>query len=114
MLTIRKEQMEVLSRAQEEGFINDLCIMRRVNFQNKRVNCRIKMYATISQQAIEKSKHYGITEKADVCRYLNFMFIYGFDFDEEEQWAKDILNNPHTKLGETKMLELHEAALKLP
>ena len=73
MLTIRKEQMEVLSRAQEEGFINDLCIMRRVNFQNKRVNCRIKMYATISQ--IKTLWYYGKSRCMPVPEFHVYLWI---------------------------------------
>ncbi len=35
------------------------------------------------------------------------------NFDDELQWAIEILNNTDTRIGATKMLELHEIALSM-
>jgi hypothetical protein len=113
MLTIREDQMQAFSRAQEKRFAGSLVDYARKEFPEETSDVPYEDIREIARLAVEKTKKYGITERADICRFLNFMYIYGFDFDEELQWAIEILNNADTQLGATKMLELHEMALSM-
>src|SRR3712207_149661 len=44
----------------------------------------------------KKAARYGIHSERDVCKFLNFMFAFGFDFDVDPglPWAAQILNDP--------------------
>ncbi len=105
--------MQALSRAQEERFVGNLVLYAKKEFPEETSDVPYEDIWEIAQLAVEKSQRYGITERADICRFLNFMYIYGFDFDEELQWAIEILHNADTRIGATKMLELHEKALSM-
>jgi hypothetical protein len=113
MITFTEEQMEVFSRAQEKRFVGNLVHYAKKEFPEETGGVSDEDIWDIARLAVEKTKQYGITERADICRFLNFMYIYGFNFDEELQWAIEILNNADTQLGSTKMLELHEMVLSM-
>jgi hypothetical protein len=42
---------------------------------------------------MEKTRQYGIRDQYDVLRYVGFMLVLGFDFDERLDWAGEILND---------------------
>jgi hypothetical protein len=113
MLTISKEQELALSRAHEKRFVGNLVVYAKKEFPEETGGVPNEDIWDIARLAVEKTQRYGITERADICRFLNFMYILGFNFDEELQWAIEILNNADTRIGATKMLELHEMALSI-
>jgi len=111
MLIIRKEQLEAFSKQREESFVKELVRYVKKEFAEETGEAADEDIDAISRQAISRARGYGITERADICRFLNFMFIYGFEFDEDLPWAREILNTPHDRSGTIKMLELHETAM---
>lgn len=62
---------------------------------------------------LKKAARYGICSERDVCKFLNFMFAYGFDFDRDPElpWAHAILVRDDLVRGNVKMHLLEEAAL---
>jgi hypothetical protein len=110
MLTISKDQMNTLSKVQEERFVKKLVHYTREEFPDETMNIADEDLNAICSQAISKTRGYGITEKTDICRFLNFMFIYGFEFDAELLWAKKILSASYHRSGTITMLELYETA----
>jgi hypothetical protein len=43
--------------------------------------------------AVEKGRRYGLDEEYDYLRFLNLMYVLGFDFDRLP-WASGLLENP--------------------
>jgi len=113
MLVIRKEQLLAMGKAQEERFIRELVQYARDDFSEETNQLSDGDIDAIARQAISKSQGYGMTERADIYRYFNFMLIYGLKFDEDLPWAKEILNTSQERIGTIKMLELHEMAISL-
>lgn len=60
----------------------------------------------------KKAAKYNISTERDVCKFLNFMFAFGFDFDADPElpWAKAILTNPALGRSNLKMHLLEKAA----
>lgn len=60
----------------------------------------------------KKAAKYDIYTERDVCKFLNFMFAFGFDFDTDPElpWAKAILTNPAYGRSNLKMYLLEKAA----
>ncbi len=55
------------------------------------------------QYGIERSRTYGIISERDVCKYIDFMFVFEPNFDTELSWANEILidetiENPGEKI----------------
>jgi hypothetical protein len=62
---------------------------------------------------MKKAARYGIHSERDVCKFLNFMFAYGFDFDRDPAlpWAHAILVRDDLVRANVKMHLLEEAAM---
>ncbi len=63
--------------------------------------------------AIQKGEQYGLKEWTGICRYLDVMYILGFDFDEDSryEWAREKLEDQDLSEHE-KMDQVTELALK--
>jgi hypothetical protein len=112
MLTIRKEQMQVLSEAVEKRFMERMVLHVREYFPE---SCKDKEYKDLMDILVKgarRAKGYGITEQRDICKYFNSMFVMGHEFDNDEAypWAKEILNDTSLTLGSSKMIKLCNAA----
>jgi len=59
-----------------------------------------------------RAAKYDIFSERDVCKYLNFMFALGFDFDTDPEypWANQILTNAALIRSHVKMHLLEQAA----
>jgi len=111
MLLIREEQLLAFSREQEERFVRELCQYARNEFPAETSELADGDHDAISRQAISNARGYGIAERADIYRFLNFMLIYGLEFDDDLPWAREILNTAQDRSGTIKMLELYEEAI---
>lgn len=62
---------------------------------------------------LKKAARYGIHAERDVCKFLNFMFAYGFDFDLDPglPWAREILVRDDLVRANVKLHLLEEAAM---
>lgn len=62
--------------------------------------------------ALRKGEQYGLKEWADISRYLDVMYILGFDFDEDSRygWAKQKLEAKEIS-GRERMDQVIELAL---
>jgi hypothetical protein len=93
MLTIRKEQVEALSAAGVENFID-----RAAEHVGKFFPEHVK---ALSGERLREDIRYGITRAAshgivaerDVCKYIDLLFAFGRDFDTDMglDWAQAIL-----------------------
>jgi hypothetical protein len=62
---------------------------------------------------VKKAARYNIHSERDVCKFLNFMFAFGFDFDLDPElpWAHEILVNEELVRSNVKMHLLEKAAM---
>jgi hypothetical protein len=59
-----------------------------------------------------RARHYNFPALSDVCRYLDIAIVFGPTFDEDLDWAKEILDDPRTMPGSLRMDLLHDAAVE--
>ncbi|MGH9903690.1 MAG: hypothetical protein ACRD68_17925 [Pyrinomonadaceae bacterium] len=112
MLVIRKEQIEVLREHRLKQFEDRVAAHLRELFPEETAGMddeRLRLYV---RGGVVRAEKYDIIEEDNVEKYLEFMMVYGQDFDVEEEtrWAREILNNSllnsFEKIDE---LEMHAA-----
>lgn len=105
MLTIRREQIEVLNADMRRRFE-----MRMVAHVNQFFVQRCQLLGETGVRewiaaGIERAAKYGIKAEVDVCRYIDVMFVFGREFDADPRypWATRILNaraaNPRARIN---------------
>jgi hypothetical protein len=93
MLTISAKQMATLKRRREQWFEEWIVTYLRDADPEYCAMLGDEAIAGVAQQAMEKTRQYGIRDQYDVLRYVGFMLVLGFDFDERLDWAGEILND---------------------
>ena len=48
---------------------------------------------SIIHENVARARGYGITLEEDVTRFLEYVVLYGPEFDLTQPWARDILND---------------------
>lgn len=96
MLTIRAAQMAVLAKVAESGLED-----RAVSHLR---SCIPEVCASMTEGELrevirwgrKRARRYGIEREYDFFRYLNLMFMFGFEFDTDPQysWGARVLNKP--------------------
>ncbi len=112
MLTIRREQINEIGQRLAVRWEDAMVVHLETFFPDE---CKelgekgVRDAITLGQKKAEK---YDIHTERDVCKFLNFMFAYGFDFDMDPElpWAKEILTNPNYTRSNLKMHLLEQAA----
>ena len=107
MLTIRKEQMDVLSQHMLTQFSNSMkehLTKRYPEQTNVMKNGQLQELITAG---VEKAEKYDVTDENDVKRFLEYQVEYGRDFghSSETMWANQFLNN-RDLTGTDKMNEI--------
>jgi len=109
MLTIRKEQMDVLSQYMLNQFSDrmELHLTKRYSEQTKKMNDG--QLRELIVKGVEEAEEYDVTDENDVKRFLEYHVEYGRDFgySSETKWAKQILNNKDLT-GTSKMNEVDD------
>lgn len=106
MLTIRKEQMEVLSNYVLEEFENRQVAHLQNIFPAQTGDMTPEDLKSLIRQGIDKAETYDITDELEVESYLECMVQYGLNFDTDQQtsWAGEILRDEN--LSESDKMEL--------
>lgn len=112
MLTIRKEQMAVFSKAKLKKFED--FVLGHLNKSLPKQSGALgeaRLRETI-QYGIKRAASYGITAERDVYRYLYLLVAYGRDFDTDVKLpgVGEILRS--RKDADGKIRALHQAAAK--
>ena len=112
MLTIRREQMEALGRQSLQQFEAALLEHLRTRFPTQTDGRLDPELRTMIHDGIDRATVYGITLENDVRRYVEWMVLYGPDFDRnpETAWAGDILRTDDLD-GTEKIDRIEEAEL---
>lgn len=93
MLSIRKEQMEVLSAYMCEQFEWRMVKHLREVFPDRTKDLPDEKIRIVVQDSIRKAQSYGIEYEDDIRRFIEYLVIYGSRLDtrEETRWIGDIL-----------------------
>ena len=109
MLVIRKEQMEVFRAYMLEQFENRMLTHLRSAFPDQARDMPELDLRSLIHTGIENADKYGIVDEVDIRHYLEYMLIYGLDFDTNPStsWAGIILRNPELT-GTDKMAQIDD------
>ena len=93
MLTIRKEQMDVLSAYSREQFEWRMVKHLREKFPDRTKDLADEKIRVVVQSGMKKAESYGIDYEDDIRQFLEYLVIYGtrLDVREETRWIGDIL-----------------------
>jgi hypothetical protein len=110
MLTIRKEQWELLAKPEVKKFEDWMHDHVLQFFPAKYSAAGPARIRELIRTGRERAAAYGITVRADVSKYIDLMVVFGRDFDTDPRypWAGEILNRRSS--GSAKMRAALEAS----
>ena len=114
MLTIRKEQMAVFREPAINAFVKVVIAHLNKDFPDKCKELGEPKVHAMVRYGIQRAASYRITTEGDVRRYVDLMFRFGSDFDQDPKlpWASSILNNKALANPTTKVDRLYKAVKK--
>lgn len=115
MLTIRKEQFAVFQKVAVEDFENRMLDHIKQFFPDRLEQPGEAAMRGLIRYGIQRAASYDIEEQPDVCQFIDFMIVFGRDFDRDPAlpWASSILNNAEIPGPSAKIYELQQAAAAL-
>jgi hypothetical protein len=95
MLIIRKPQMDALKRHMLTQFESNMVSHLRSTFPARTKSLEVEAIRNLIRQGAIRAGRYGITSERDIRRYVEYMVMYGADFDvaPTTSWAGKILND---------------------
>ena len=111
MLIIRNAQLKVLARGSLESFIQRATEHLRRTVPDRCEHLGDAEVRRSIETAVAKSRTYGLRDELEILRYLNLMYVLGFDFDSSEKYprAREILSDS-TMRSKSKAVALGERA----
>ena len=93
MLTIRYEQMQALDQAMQRQFERQMLAHLRAAFSSQTARSSDEYLTALIRQGIRNAAGYGVVNEFDVGRYIEYVLLYGpnFDSDSKTAWAGEIL-----------------------
>ena len=115
MLKIRPEQFAVFQKASSESFQDRMVSHIKQFFPQSMEQLGEPAIRDLIHYGIQRSATYQFRLEPDVCNYIDFMVVFGRDFDRDPAlpWASSILNNPSLQGPSVRVAELHKAAAAL-
>ena len=112
MLTIRREQFDEIGRRLAFRWEDTMVLHLETFFPERVAELGEKGVRDAIVLGQKRAAKYDIYTERDVCKYLNFMFAYGFDFDTDPElpWARQILTNPAYNRPNLKLHMLEKAS----
>jgi len=112
MLTIRKEQFDEIGRRLAHRWEDTMVLHLETFFPERCAELGEQGVRDAIELGQKKAAKYDIHTERDICKFLNFMFALGFDFDTDPEypWAKEILTNPVYTRSNLKMHLMEKAA----
>ncbi|MCF6282927.1 MAG: hypothetical protein L3J28_12100 [Candidatus Polarisedimenticolaceae bacterium] len=107
MLTIRKEQMEILRQAAEKEFYKTIFQELQTQKTTNLEECNRDDGISIIRQVSNRAQTYGFESKSEIRFFFHLISIYGMDFDVtgKQPEINEILTSPY-KDGSEKILDL--------
>jgi hypothetical protein len=96
MLKIRETQLKALSEYTLRQFESRMVIHLRANFSEQTKSLSAAELQTTVHLGVGTASSYLVTTEDDVRRYLEYVAMYGVDFDTNPlcAWAYEILRTP--------------------
>jgi hypothetical protein len=115
MLTIRKEQFAVFQKVACDDFENRMVSHIKEFFPQQAEHLGEAGIRDLIRYGIQRAATYQFELEPDVCNYIDFMLVFGRDFDRDPalSWASCILNDPALPKPAVRVRELHKAAAAL-
>jgi hypothetical protein len=101
-MIIRRQQMDEFVRVEQEKFEQRTLESLKQNWPDQ-YKARGEEEARKSIRAgVERAEKHGLTLEGHVTTYIDLMWAYGDDFDQDPQcgWAQQILRNPELEAQE--------------
>jgi len=86
MLIIRDEQMEALRKGMLGNFEDRMVVHLKKFFPGQCHKLGEEEVRKAIRHGINRAKTYGIVTQRDVSKYLNIMFVFGLNFDEDPRY----------------------------
>ncbi|MBZ5626743.1 MAG: hypothetical protein LAQ69_49910 [Acidobacteriia bacterium] len=93
MLTIRDEQWRVFADCAESAFINRVVAHLQRALPEICAEMGEDAVRLSVARGIQRAREYRIDSEYDVVRFIDFLYVLGFEFDTEHAWARDILTD---------------------
>jgi hypothetical protein len=112
MMTIQKRQFEAMGARLALRWEDSMVIHLQTFFPERALELGEPGLLGAIELGVKKASRYDINSERDVCKFLNFMFAYGFDFDTDPElpWAHAILTDEALVRSNVKMHLLEQAA----
>jgi|SRR5688572_33442631 len=112
MLSIRAEQLDALRGVMLQQFEDRMALQLRRLFPDHPLAASQEAVRAFIREGIQKTKTSGITDEADVERFLIWMMPYGLEFEEHRDlpWVAPLLSNKDLT-GTEKVNELENSQL---
>ncbi len=113
MMTLQKSQIAAVGERLARRWEDTMVVHLQTFFPERALELGERGLMQAVELGLKKAARYGIHSERDVCKYLNFMFAYGFDFDTDPElpWAHAILVRDDLVRANVKMHLLEEAAM---
>ncbi len=85
MMTIQKRQIEAIGERLARRWEDTMVVHIETFFPESAQELGAEGVRHAIDLGLKKAARYGITSERDVCKFLNFMFAYGFDFDRDPE-----------------------------
>jgi hypothetical protein len=110
MLTIRREQMRILTAPFFEQFVRRGISHVQKHFGDQFVLIGEPEVRRAVLHAVERAESYGLTTDEHVLLFVTLMFAFGRNFDRDLSWASETLRAPERNAG-IRMSRLRALAL---
>ena len=113
MMTIQKRQIAAMGELLARRWEDTMVVHLETFFPETTQELGPEGVLHAIELGVKKAARYDIRSERDVCKFLNFMFTFGFDFDLDPElpWAHEILVNEALVRSNVKMHLLEKAAM---
>ena len=114
MLIIRDEQAEAFLVPVDDDFRKWVAIHLEQFFPDQCAQLGARAIDDVVEYGIQRAKLYAIHDQANVCAYLNLMFVLGRDFDAAPHlpWAGAILGDKSIASASARTERLHGESMR--
>jgi ADP-heptose:LPS heptosyltransferase len=93
MLIIRRQQLAVFSQVEVRKFEDWMLVHLKKFFPAQCAAAGDEEIRKLVRHGVDRAGRYGIKSRADVCKYIDLMIVFGqnFDTDKRHRWAREIL-----------------------
>jgi hypothetical protein len=102
-MILRKEQLNAFDRRAESAFETSVRTHLHKFFPQTCARLGKTELDAVVNEGLERARHYGIASGPDIALFLDMMFLFGRQFDQDpaHRWAASILTasiSPHRKM----------------